>query len=170
MTGERGRESMVERPGPAVDPEAPYARLAVVGVIARRTDGIESGEWLLLRHSGPIELWDPPGGRVERGEELRAAVLREVEEETGLSVQVAGPCYAYLTFHKGERLVAVSMACRAIGDTESIRLEPENAVDWRWAGTAEWEGLAAEGKTNWAPLDVARVTRLASTIWEASEE
>jgi ADP-ribose pyrophosphatase YjhB (NUDIX family) len=170
MTGESGRESMVEGTGPAVDPEAPYARLAVVGVIARRKSGSESQEWLLLRRSGPVELWDPPGGRVERGEDLRTAVLREMEEETGLSVQLAGPCYAYLTFHKGERLVAVSMACRAIGDTEAIRLEPENAVDWRWAGTAEWEGLAAGGRTSWASLDVARVTRLASTIWEASEE
>ena len=170
MTGELGREGMVGRPGPAVDPEAPYARLAVVGVIARGGNGSGSQEWLLLRRSGPRELWDPPGGRVERGEDLRAAVLREVEEETGLAVQVAGPCYAYLTFHKGERLVAVSMACRAPHGTEAIRMEPENAVDWRWAGTAEWGGLAADGMTSWASLDVARVTRLASTIWEASEE
>jgi 8-oxo-dGTP diphosphatase len=170
MTGESDRESMVERSGPALDPEAPYARLAVVGVIARGESGAEGQEWLLLRRSGPRELWDPPGGRVERGEDLRAAVLREVEEETGLSVQVAGPCYAYLTFHKGERLVAVSMACRPTGDTAAIRLEPENAVDWRWAGTAEWQSLVAEGKTSWASLDVARVTRLASTTWEVSEE
>ena len=170
MTGESGLESMVKRPGPAADPEAPYGRLAVVGVIARRESGSAGQEWLLLRRSGPKELWDPPGGRVERGEDLRAAVLREVEEETGLSVQVGGPCYAYLTFRKGERLVAVSMSCRAIGVTDVIRLEPENAVDWRWTGTAEWEGLVAEGKTSWTSLDIARVTRLASTIWEAGEE
>ena len=107
--------------------------------------------------------------RVERGEDLRAAVFREVMEETGLSVSVAGPCYAYLTFHKGERLVAVSMACRATGDSDAVRLEAENAVDWRWAGAAEWERLAAEGKSSWEPVDVTRVTRLASTMWEASD-
>ena len=64
----------------------------------------------------------------------------------------------------------MSMSCRAIGVTDVIRLEPENAVDWRWTETAEWEGLVAEGKTSWTSLDIARVTRLASTIWEAGEE
>lgn len=169
MNGEPSWESAVERPGPAVDPEAPYARLAVVGVIARREDDPGSQEWLLLRRSGSKELWDPPGGRVERGEDLQVAVLREVMEETGLSVRVAGPCYASLTFHKGERLVAISMACRATGDSDVVRLEPENAVDCRWAGAAEWERLAAEGNSSWEPVDVARVTRLASTMWEASD-
>ncbi len=169
MTGEPTRECAAE-PGPAVDPEAPYARLAVVAVITRLSGGLESAEWLLLRRSGLEELWDPPGGRVERGEDFRTALLREVMEETGLSVEVAGPCYAYLTFHKGERLVAVSMACRVRGDSEAIQLEPETATDWRWAGASEWESLAVAGKSSWDPLDVARVTKLSSAIWEASEE
>ena len=33
-------------------------------------------------------LWSVPGGRVERGEYLAAAVSREVKEETGLDVSV----------------------------------------------------------------------------------
>jgi 8-oxo-dGTP diphosphatase len=35
--------------------------------------------------------WSLPGGRVERGESLTAAVQREVLEETGLRVQVGEP-------------------------------------------------------------------------------
>jgi ADP-ribose pyrophosphatase YjhB (NUDIX family) len=153
----------------AIDPEAPYARLAVVGLISRAADVPGAEEWLLLRHSGPRDVWDPPGGRVERGEELNAAVLREVLEETGLVVTVAGPCYAYVTFHKGERLIAVSMACRAQAGSHPVRLEAENAVAWRWETAAGWRLLAKEGRSSWQPTDVTRATRLASTIWEACE-
>lgn len=158
---------MADPSAPAADPEAPYARLAVAGLIAR---GPGSQEWLLVRRIGDREIWDPPGGRVERGEDLSAAARREIAEETGLPVEVCGPCYAYLTFYKGERLLAVSMACRAPGDTDTVRLEPENAVAWRWIDAEGWRHLAVEGKTTWTPEDVARVTRLASTIWEIPGE
>ncbi len=33
-------------------------------------------------------LWSVPGGRLERGEYLQQAVVREVQEETGLAVEV----------------------------------------------------------------------------------
>jgi 8-oxo-dGTP diphosphatase len=122
----------------------------------------------LLRRVDHGEIWDPPGGRLERGEDLRAAVIREMMEETGLSVRVAGPCYAYLTFHKGERLIAVSMACRADSATHALVLEPENAVDWRWETAEAWGYLAAAGKSSWSPADVSLVTRLAMTVWEAA--
>jgi 8-oxo-dGTP diphosphatase len=50
----------------------------------------DEGEVLLIRRSKPPRLgeWSLPGGKVEFGETLRAALLREVREETGLDVQV----------------------------------------------------------------------------------
>lgn len=165
-----GPTGPAEGMGPAFDPAAPYARLAVVGLISRLADGSGEEEWLLLRRTGETELWDPAGGRVERGEDLESAVQREMLEETGLSVRVAGPCFAYLTFHKGERLVAVSMACHADGEAGAIRLEPDNAVEWRWSTVSDWEGLADAGKTSWERAHVRSATRLASTIWEAIDD
>lgn len=50
----------------------------------------EKGEFLLLRrsensHTNPGK-WDLPGGKVNPDETLKEAVVREVEEETGISI------------------------------------------------------------------------------------
>ncbi len=105
---------------------------------------------------------------MERFEDLVDGVRREVREETGLAVVVAGPCYAYITYHKGERLVAVSMACRVDPegrDPDSVR--PEPGVDgWAWKTTGEWEELARRGLTSWSAADVRRATRLVAELWK----
>ena len=168
--------SAVAAGGPAADPQAPYVRLAVVGLICRAAEGGGAGRgpgkvadvhWLLLHRIQPFEAWDPPGGRVEAGEDLVRAVTREVEEETGLAVEVGGPCYAFLTFHKGERLLAVSMACRPLSDPDAVRLEPGGAAGWRWASAQEWDQLAAKGLSSWDPADVKKATRTVAALWEA---
>jgi 8-oxo-dGTP pyrophosphatase MutT (NUDIX family) len=155
-------------PGVAVDPRAPYARLAVVGLI-RRVDGREEDRWLLLHRTQPFEAWDPPGGRMEESEDLVGAVRREVQEETGLSIGVAGPCYGLLTFYKGERLMVVSMACRPAGDPDAIVLEPDDGDAWLWATRAEWLALAEQRLSSWDPKDVLKATGAVAAVWEVEE-
>lgn len=156
--------------GPAADMRAPYARLAVAALIRRESGNQGSAGWLLLHRTDPIDAWDPPGGRMEEGEDLTSAVLREVSEETGLTVEVAGPCYSLLTAYKGERVLVVSMACRAAGDAGPVRLEPGGAAEWRWVTTDEWEELATRGRSSWSPRDVRRATRLVAVLLEMEEE
>jgi ADP-ribose pyrophosphatase YjhB (NUDIX family) len=157
-------------PGPAADSRAPYARLAVVGLIRRDGGPAREAAWLLLHRFEPEEAWDPPGGRMEEGEGLSAAVVREVAEETGLAVRVAGPCYALLDMYKGERLLAVSMACRAMGEPDGVELEAGGATEWRWSTAGEWEELAAAGRSTWSALEVRRATRMATVLLEMEGE
>lgn len=156
--------------GPAADPRAPYARVAVVGLIARADHRGGRPAWLLLHRVDLGDCWDPPGGRAEEGEDLVSAVVREVREETGLEVRVVGPCYALLTVHKGERLLAVSMACRLLSDPDAVRLEPEGAIGWRWASEEEWEELAAVGRSSWSARDVRRVAAMVAALWEVDDD
>lgn len=54
-----------------------------VGVFVRN----EKGQILLEKRSD-CGLWGLPGGRIEAGESIREAAVREVAEETGLSIQI----------------------------------------------------------------------------------
>jgi 8-oxo-dGTP diphosphatase len=72
--------------GPSEPP--PITRLAAYGAIRR-------DERRLLCRIGPGSLgegrWTLPGGGMEFGEPPEAAVVREVEEETGLAARIDGP-------------------------------------------------------------------------------
>jgi len=58
-----------------------------VGVVCLRGD-----EVLLIRRGTPPRLnqWSIPGGRLEWGETLQAAALRELKEETGVEAELLG--------------------------------------------------------------------------------
>ena len=53
---------------------------------------VDHGRLLCIRrgHGPGAGLWSLPGGRVEAGETLHEAIVREVMEETGLEVVVDG--------------------------------------------------------------------------------
>lgn len=61
-------------------------KVAAVVVVAR------DSRILMVRRANPpgYGLWSVPGGYVDRGEVVEAAAAREVQEETGLIVKIAG--------------------------------------------------------------------------------
>jgi 8-oxo-dGTP diphosphatase len=75
---------MPSRPATPATPDPGHAEVAI-GAVVRRGDEI-----LLIRRGRgtAVGQWAIPGGRVEFGEGLKAAVAREVQEETGLDVKV----------------------------------------------------------------------------------
>lgn len=71
-----------------MDANAAPPQLAVGAICVR------DGRLLLVRRGrgANVGRWAPPGGRVEPGESVAAAVVRELWEETGLRGRVTGLC------------------------------------------------------------------------------
>lgn len=99
----------------------------VVGGVARRGDAILLVHEHTLGGEGPAQ-WVLPGGRLERGELLDAAVKREVEEETGLAVKSVGSL-AFGTQHyaPGRDQPLLFLAFNVdLGDVRGDRLTPDD--------------------------------------------
>lgn len=99
----------------------------VVGGVARRDDAILLVHEHTLGGEGP-DQWVLPGGRVEPGELLDAAVRREVEEETGIGVRSVGSL-AFGTQHyaPGRRQPLLFLAFHVDLDAQTIdRFEPDD--------------------------------------------
>jgi 8-oxo-dGTP diphosphatase len=128
-------------------------RIRCVGAIIR-----DSGGRLLLiqrGHEPGLGLWSVPGGRVEPGETDAQALVREVAEETGLTVRpgrlvgsVARPAPGGAVFDIFDFEAAVTGGSLAAGD---------DAADARWVSAAELDGLPlteglVEALTEWGVL------------------
>src|SRR3954453_11680800 len=48
----------------------------------------DHGGNVLLSRRGDLNIWTLPGGRLDSGERLESAALREVEEETGVKAEI----------------------------------------------------------------------------------
>lgn len=129
-------------------------RVAAYAVILRVSTDREvvsnDREILLSRLSARVtadELWTLPGGGIEHGEEPRAAVLREIREETGLDAEVGETSRVYSAHLPGVRRqgrVVDAQAIRIVYDGWVRPDAPEPRVLEIDGSTAEaaWVSLA----------------------------
>ena len=96
-----------------------------VGAVA-----VRHGRLLLVRRSrGPgVGRWALPGGRVEHGETLVAALVRELAEETGLRVDVGPLCGIAERFSDGHHFVILDYWADVQGDAAPG--DDAEAVTW----------------------------------------
>jgi ADP-ribose pyrophosphatase YjhB (NUDIX family) len=90
----------------------------VVAVGAVVIDRSPAGARVLLIRRGrpPSEgRWSLPGGRVERGERLSDALVREMREETGLEVEVGPLVMVAEVIDAAHHYVILDYACRRTG-------------------------------------------------------
>nr|MBA3540482.1 NUDIX hydrolase [Deltaproteobacteria bacterium] len=94
----------------------------------------DAGRVLLVERGRPpgVGLWTVPGGKLEPGETLAAAVAREVLEETGLVVEVGPLVEVVERISDGYHYVILDYLARVIGgqllaadDVRAARFVPE---------------------------------------------
>lgn len=98
-----------------------------------------NGKVLLLHRTGDQgynpDKWELPGGKIEFGEDLNAAIEKEVLEETGLLVKITSPS-AFVEAktnvigkYKGIFYLEIVSRVKIISGT--IRISPEHS-EYRW--------------------------------------
>lgn len=97
---------------------------------------------LIQRSPDDFGGWEGAGGSVEEGETLKEAIIREVSEETGLTVVPERVLYASLGEVCGKKVIFVVFLCSTTQDT--IVLSSEH-IDYRWVDKAECEAMLPDG-------------------------
>ncbi|AOJ31851.1 NUDIX hydrolase [Burkholderia metallica] len=109
---------------------------AVIGIVLRERDV------LLVRRANPPDAgcWGFPGGKIEAGESIAHAVVREIAEETTVDVEALDAFTALDAFDydaAGDvrlHFVMVAVLCRWLRGTPAAG---DDALDARWFALAE---------------------------------
>jgi 8-oxo-dGTP diphosphatase len=105
-------------------------------------------------------LWVFPGGYVDRGEEIKAAAIREAREESGLDVRIDHLVNIYS--YGGLAPIIIVYAATCLGGTLCSDDECLEA-DLFTADTIPWEELAFRSTTD-ALRDYFNIVRMSSNV------
>ena len=106
------------------------------------------GEYLILKRNDEPNRgrWDLPGGFVEMGESPRDAVVREVQEETGLTVVPTEIIGAFTSQYgtTGRHTIDIAYSCRI--DHGEFELDMHEKSAAAWVALADMPELAFAGE------------------------
>lgn len=138
---------------------------AYSGKVRVRVGGLllRDGAMLLAAHRGLLPngatFWSPPGGGWQFGESIRAALMREFQEETGLVVRVGR--FLHLHEFSDGKLQALELFFEVLvnDDTQpQLGHDPEHAPDQQLLTELAW--LTPRQLLQFAPAQVHPVLRM----------
>lgn len=120
---------------------------------------IEGGRVLLTQRKAGSHLagsWEFPGGKVEDGEDPRAALVRELEEELGILADAGDPLEvtAY-EYEKKEVLLLFFLATRRPGSPDPRALD---------VGAFRWAALSEIVDAEFPPADVPVLAKVRALL------
>lgn len=105
------------------------------GKIAQKAIIVRNNKVLLLRDPRMEQvIWEIPGGRMNIDEEPRAALVREIQEELGVTIQVGEVVYMeqFIQGSEGKRAFVIVYLATLLDDTVDFTLSSEEVCEIAW--------------------------------------
>jgi len=135
-------------------PRAPIPSLYFALVVVRR-----GHRFLLTQEQKYGNSWSIPGGRVELGESLVTAAVREVLEETGVPIRIDGVLRVEHTPSQTGARVRVLFVGSPIDDTAPKALADDESLGAAWLTLDEIRGRSLRGAELCALLESVETGR-----------
>jgi 8-oxo-dGTP diphosphatase len=122
--------------------------MVTVDAVVFRKNGTSNEVLLIKRGHYPYEgMWALPGGFVDMEETLEEAIVRELEEETGLKNVELWQLNAYSEIHRDPRGRNISITFYGIADLiDTTVTSGDDAADARWFNVDQMPELAFDHK------------------------
>ncbi|WP_226665219.1 NUDIX hydrolase [Metabacillus litoralis] len=102
-------------------------------ILVVSTTIFKEGKILMIQESKPeaFNKWNFPSGRIEYGEDIQKAALREVKEETGYDVKLINTTGVYnFKSHTNNQIILFHYSAELSGG--SLSLERNEIKDYKW--------------------------------------
>ncbi len=109
-----------------MEPQSPRHSVSVAAAI------VDDDERVMAIRRRDNGQWEPPGGVLELDESIHDGLAREVQEETGLTIQPGPLTGVYKNMTRG--IVALVFRCSVVEGSPSASAE---AVEVRWLSAGE---------------------------------
>jgi 8-oxo-dGTP diphosphatase len=122
--------------------------MVTVDAVVLRKNGSSTEVLLIKRGRYPYEgMWALPGGFVDMEETLEEAIVRELEEETGLKNVELRQLHAYSEIHRDPRGRNISITFYGSTDLQNSEVfGGDDAADARWFPVDQMPELAFDHK------------------------